>query len=68
VTSGILAVAAHHLDKQGNIQPLVDWYMIKHKEMESHTEASTLIYYAAIVAEALDSLAQSLQHAILTKD
>src|SRR2546421_6434318 len=52
------SVAAHHLDKKGSLQSLVDWYMIKRKEMDSHPEASTLLYYAAIVAGALYPLAQ----------
>ncbi len=61
------SIAAHHLDKKGSIQPLVDWYVSKRKEMDenNNAEVSSLILYAAKVAESLYPLAQSLVHAIL---
>jgi hypothetical protein len=61
-------IAAHHLDKEKSIHTLVDWYVRKRQEIDEQNNlgASSLILYAAKVAQSLSPLAQSLIHAIQT--
>lgn len=63
------SVAAHHLDKDGNIRTLVDWYTEKRQEIgnQNNPGISSFILYAVQVAQALYPLAQSLTYAVQAK-
>ena len=62
-------VAARHLDKDGNIHTLVDWYTEKRQEIgkQNNPGISSFILYVAQVSQALYPLAQSLTYAVQAK-
>jgi hypothetical protein len=62
-------VAAHHLNKERSIHTLVDWYVGKRQEIgkQNNPGVSSLMLYAAQVAQSLYPLSQALIHAVQTK-